>query len=110
VLAGMNPSEVVLHWHGDTFELPPGAHRLASTRACEKQMFSAGPRAFGLQFHVEITGAEAATWVREDAEFVRLANGPDGGVRLLQDTARYIARHEVVGNRLIENILRAMLA
>lgn len=110
VLAGMNESEVVLHWHGDTFDLPPGARRLGSTLACHNQMFRAGTRGFGLQFHVEITRAEVETWVEEDAEFVRSANGPGGGTRLLEDTARYIARHEVVGNRLIENILGAMLA
>jgi GMP synthase (glutamine-hydrolysing) len=110
VLAGMNQSEVVLHWHGDTFELPKGAKRLASTLACENQMFRAGKRAFGLQFHVEISGPEVETWVREDAAFVRLANGPEGGARLLEDTARYIQRHELVGDRLIENVLRVMLA
>ena len=110
VLSGMNESEVVLHWHGDTFDLPPGARRLAGTLACQNQMFRAGTRAFGLQFHVEITEAEVETWVREDAEFVRLANGPGGAARLLEDTARYMPRHEVVGDRLIESILRAMLA
>ncbi|HEX7668811.1 MAG TPA: gamma-glutamyl-gamma-aminobutyrate hydrolase family protein [Polyangiaceae bacterium] len=109
-LAGMNQSEVVLHWHGDTFDLPPGATLLASTLACKNQMFRAGKRAFGLQFHVEITGVEVESWVREDAEFVRLANGPEGGARLLEETARYMAGHEIVGNRLIENLLRAMLA
>jgi GMP synthase (glutamine-hydrolysing) len=110
VLAGMNESEVVLHWHGDTFDLPAGATRLASTLPCQNQMFRVGTRAFGLQFHVEITAAEVETWVREDAEFVRLANGPSGAARLLADTARYMQRHEVAGNRLIENVLRSMLA
>jgi len=110
VLAGMNESEVVLHWHGDTFDLPPGAHRLASTLACQNQMFRAGRRAFGVQFHVEITAEEVAVWVREDAEYVRLANGSGGAARILEDTVRYMPRHETVGDRLIENILRAMLA
>jgi GMP synthase (glutamine-hydrolysing) len=110
VLAGMNESEVVLHWHGDTFDLPPGARRLAATLACQNQMFRAGHRAFGLQFHVEITGEEVSMWVREDAEYVRLANGPEGAARILEDTARYMPRHRTVGDRLIENILRAMLA
>lgn len=109
VLTGMSESEVVLHWHGDTFDLPPGARRLASTLACENQMFRAGKRAFGLQFHVEITGAEVETWVREDAEFVRLANGPGGAARILEETGRHMARHRIVGDRLIENLLRALL-
>ena len=46
--------EVVLHWHGDTFDLPSGAKRLASTRICENQAFSFGDNAIAFQFHPEI--------------------------------------------------------
>lgn len=49
----------VLHWHGDTFDLPGGAHLLASSSEYENQAFRFGERAYGLQFHVEI-GREAA--------------------------------------------------
>lgn len=49
----------VLHWHGDTFDLPEGAELLASSGAYENQAFRIGERAYGLQFHVEI-GRDAA--------------------------------------------------
>jgi GMP synthase (glutamine-hydrolysing) len=110
VLAGMNPSEVVLHWHGDTFDLPSGGVRLASTLACENQMFRFGPRAFALQFHVEVTAADVERWVGEDAAFVLAANGPSGGPRIVADTARYMPRYTQIGDQLIRNILEAMLA
>jgi GMP synthase (glutamine-hydrolysing) len=45
----------VLHWHGDTFELPRGAIQLASSKACEQQGFVLNNRAVGLQFHLETT-------------------------------------------------------
>ena len=49
------PSELtVLHWHGDTFDLPPGATHLARSKAYPNQAFRAGPRAWGLQFHLEV--------------------------------------------------------
>jgi GMP synthase (glutamine-hydrolysing) len=43
----------VLHWHGDTFDLPAGATRLASTAITPNQAFNIGDRTLALQFHVE---------------------------------------------------------
>ena len=51
-----------VHWHGDTFSLPPGAVHLARSDAYENQAFRVGDRAYGLQFHVEVTGALVAHW------------------------------------------------
>ena len=43
-----------LHWHGDTFSLPPGAAMLAESEACPAQAFSSnGGRVLALQFHLE---------------------------------------------------------
>jgi GMP synthase (glutamine-hydrolysing) len=43
------------HWHGDTFDLPEGALRLAESEACANQAFSYGKSVAALQFHVETT-------------------------------------------------------
>jgi GMP synthase-like glutamine amidotransferase len=108
VLAGLAAQETVLHWHGDTFDLPIGATLLASTAKCRHQAYRLGNRQFGLQFHCEVDAATVATWVREDAEYVAGANGPAGGRRILDETPRVIAQHQQVGRRLIGNILDAM--
>jgi|HubBroStandDraft_4_1064222.scaffolds.fasta_scaffold206242_2 GMP synthase (glutamine-hydrolysing) len=107
VLEDANESEVVLHWHGDTFDLPKGATRLASTLACENQMFRFGRRSYALQFHIEVTGDDVKRWAKEDAAFVLAANGPGGTERILADTDRYMPRHRHIGDRLIHNILTA---
>ena len=105
LFAGLDQSETVVHWHGDTFDLPHGATLLASTLACPNQFFRLGKHAFGLQFHVEVTADQVATWTCEDADFVRAAGGSGHDRRLLADTARLMPRHRQRGDRLIRNLL-----
>jgi GMP synthase-like glutamine amidotransferase len=50
------PPEVdVLHWHGDTFDLPAGAVPLAASDACANQGFAVGDHVLALQFHLEVS-------------------------------------------------------
>jgi GMP synthase (glutamine-hydrolysing) len=65
----------VLHWHGDTFDLPTGAHHLASSSRYPHQAFRVGPNAYGLQFHVEVT----VEMVREWLEYYAMDFTPKGG-------------------------------
>jgi GMP synthase (glutamine-hydrolysing) len=53
VFGPAEPCVPVLHWHEDTFSLPPGAELLASSDRVVNQAFRAG-RSYGLQFHVEL--------------------------------------------------------
>ena len=53
---------MVFHWHGDTFELPARARRVAESAACPSQAFVFGERIVGLQFHVEVTKSAALSF------------------------------------------------
>jgi GMP synthase (glutamine-hydrolysing) len=110
LLAGIGGRALMLHWHGDTFDLPPGAVHLASTAFCPNQAFGLGRRQFAIQFHCELEADTIAVWVREDAEFVRAAHGDEGGARILADTTRHYTAAQAVWDRLLDNILDAMLA
>lgn len=60
------------HWHGDTFDLPSGAIRLGSSAKTVEQGFRFGPRAYGLQFHLEVTEPVVRAMVEgADAELTR---------------------------------------
>ena len=109
VLAGLDPAEVVLHWHGDTFDLPGGATLLASTLPCVNQMYRLGRRQLGLQFHVELTEPDVVTWLEADPEYVVGALGPDGPDRILRDTRRFLPRFVERGDRLLDNAFRLLL-
>lgn len=52
----------VLHWHGDTFDLPAGAVRLASNDHYANQAYSHGTNALALQFHIEADPARLDLW------------------------------------------------
>lgn len=52
----------VLHWHGDTFDLPPHAAHLAASRQYLHQAFAHGRGALALQFHPEVTARGLERW------------------------------------------------
>jgi GMP synthase (glutamine-hydrolysing) len=54
---------VVLHWHGDTFDLPQDATRLASNAIYPNQAFAIGHHALALQFHLEADPAKIERWL-----------------------------------------------
>jgi GMP synthase (glutamine-hydrolysing) len=62
VLGGLAPSSVVLHWHGDVFDLPAGAEHLASSERTACQAFRAG-NAWGILFHPEADLALVEAWL-----------------------------------------------
>jgi GMP synthase (glutamine-hydrolysing) len=108
-LAGLGTEATVLHWHGDTFDLPRGAVHLAATARCRHQAFRLGARAFGVQFHVEVDAATACRWAVEDADFVRAARGPNGPALVIAETEQHAAAAQPAGDRLIRNILGCMV-
>ncbi|MCC6124246.1 MAG: glutamine amidotransferase [Pirellulales bacterium] len=63
----------VFHWHGDTFDLPPGTVRLAQGQHCRNQAFRYGRSAYGLQFHLEMTPELIDAWLSESANCGELA-------------------------------------
>jgi len=52
----------LFHWHGDTFDLPPGALHLAGTGLYPHQAFALDSFALALQFHPEVTAAGLESW------------------------------------------------
>ena len=68
LLAGLPAEFTSFHWHGDTYALPAGATRLIESAACAQQAFAwDGSRVLGLQFHPEVTQAEAVEWFRHES-------------------------------------------
>jgi GMP synthase-like glutamine amidotransferase len=93
----------VFHWHGETFDLPPGARNFARSDACVQQAFSLGERVVGLQFHLETTPSSLKALVD---------NCPDDLVpgRLVQTEAEMTGRRDRFenANRLMRAVLETL--
>jgi len=76
VLAGLKQTETVLHWHQDTFELPPSSALLASSERSPNQAFRVGRHAYGLQFHIEVDKGMLGGWLEDPASRSEVAGTP----------------------------------
>ena len=61
---GMTSPATVFHWHGDTFELPKGATRLARSKQYENQAFRF-KSAVAIQFHLEVDEDTINLWLEK---------------------------------------------
>jgi len=59
---------IAFHWHGDTFDLPAGATRLAYNEATENQAFQYQDKALALQFHLETSPQSAKELIENSKE------------------------------------------
>ncbi|HEY8063583.1 MAG TPA: glutamine amidotransferase [Methylosinus sp.] len=59
----VEPEADVLHWHGDSFDLPDGAVLLASSALYAHQAFAVGRRGLALQFHPEAEKDSLERWL-----------------------------------------------
>jgi GMP synthase (glutamine-hydrolysing) len=98
----------VLHWHGDTFDLPEGAINLASTDICEHQAFAYGPNALAFQFHPEARARGFERWLIGHAREIAHAKGASvPGLRA--DTAKFSASAAAAGRRVLAQWLAGLV-
>ena len=95
----------MLHWHGDTFDLPAGATLLASTDVCRHQAFSWGNHALALQCHPEAQAGQMERWLIGHAG--ELAAAGVSVPELRRDSARLAPTLEVQAARAFAEWLDA---
>jgi GMP synthase-like glutamine amidotransferase len=88
---GLPPRFMAFHWHGDTFDLPPGAVRLFRSDHYENQGFRWGRNVCAIQFHLEITAEMVEEWLNERGCQTELAALPGIDAQMIrQQTPQWI--------------------
>ena len=98
----------VLNWHGDTFDLPMGATRLASTKITPNQAFTYGPKVLALQFHVELPERDLERWLI--GHTLELSTSKVDLAKMRADTARFAPAANAASKRLFNTWLDGLNA
>ena len=112
VFAGLPRELLTLQWHGDTFDLPDGAVRLAGSTLYANQAFRWGPRAYAVQFHLETTPSMAREWAEVPAYERSLEQtlGPGSFAALLREITAHAGALNATGRRLFGRWLELVVA
>ena len=67
IFSGIKSPALVFHWHGDTFDLPENATRLAHSKDYQNQAIKIGS-AVGVQFHLEVDEPTIKLWLEKSRD------------------------------------------
>lgn len=98
----------VLHWHGDTFDLPEQAKLLASSEVYPNQAFSVGKNILALQFHIEVAAESLEKWLIGHTCELRKANINIPALRA--DNEKYATALEVQAHAVLQAYLKQISA
>ena len=97
----------VLHWHGDTFDLPQGAELLASTSLCRNQAFRYGKSVLAFQFHPEASTKNFERWLIGHSAEISSTTGTSV-TKLRSETARLAPESAPLGQQCLREWLREL--
>jgi GMP synthase-like glutamine amidotransferase len=108
LFAGLDKSFTCLQWHSCEIQMPPaGCEILAASPACAAQAVRVGRRAYGLQFHIEMTARTVTEWAEIPAyeRSLEAALGPSALARLDSGISAGLPKFNAMARRLCENFI-----
>ena len=113
LFASLGPDLQAFQWHGAEVQtLPPNATILAANPACQVQAMRVGARAWGIQFHVEMTPQTAPDWaaIPEYAASLNKALGPQRAQNLPAELAPHLPDFAKMARQINDNLFAAITA
>lgn len=100
---GSNPTAMIMQWHYETFAVPTGATRLATSASCPNQAWCFGPH-LAMQFHIEMDETKAQAWAADEDPVWAAArtrySSVQSGQDILDGIAPYLAHHQTTADHI----------
>lgn len=106
---GDAPTDTAIQWHYESFSIPTGATKLASSPACPNQAWAIGPH-LAMQFHIEINEAKIDSWVNDDdnkwADARNRYDSVQDKITMLNSIPYYLEKHQATADHIYTNWLQ----
>ena len=109
LLLGLPPEMTVFQWHGDTFDVPERARNLASSKMFPNQLIRVGRRAYGFQFHFEVTEEMVRGFIDAGRDELAELKGKIDPKKILMETPEKIPEIIGWGSTIIKRFLRLVV-
>ncbi len=93
------------HWHGDMFEIPSGAVKIARSEACRSQAFTMGDNITGLQFHIESTEESIKKLIRHASHEIVAGDYIQNSEEMLSGSKPKIEKIHSLLDTMLKNFL-----
>lgn len=109
---GTNPSDIVIQWHYETFDIPRGAKLLAGNESCPNQAFSIGKH-LAMQFHIEIDKKKLDFWVSDKDPKWETARQHYSSIQtrdeMLNGADLFLEKHQTTADSIYKHWLQSIM-
>lgn len=105
LFTGFPKEFTVFQWHGDTFDVPPNGVNLASSELFPHQAIRVGRRAYGFQFHLEVTEEMISGWIGVNSDELKPLKSIDPA-KIIKETPKMIKALHQYGGAVVSRFLR----
>ena len=106
LFTGFKKDMTVFQWHGDTFDVPSGAKRMAASELFPNQAFKLSEKIIALQFHLEVTEEAVYQWMQEYQEELNGLKGSIDPEKIRIETKEKIESLKILAQQFYDNFFK----
>lgn len=110
ILKHFKKTEKIFQWHGDTFEIPKSAVKLASSPSCANQAFRYHDNVYAFQFHMEVDERLIERWLKvpHHLQEMKALEGKIDPEQIAKETPIHIDRLKHLSNQTFGEFIKLL--